>query len=56
MQYSRGASRYLIEKFVKMYVNDLTIDMGQQGNKALNKLYSIAKQNKIIESIEVKII
>ena len=56
MQYSRGASRYLIEKFVKMYVNDLTIDMGQQGNKALNKLYSIAKQNKIIESIEIKII
>jgi len=56
MQYARGASRYLIEKFVKMYVNDLTVDMGEQGIKALHKMYSIAKQNNIIRDIEVEII
>jgi 1,4-dihydroxy-6-naphthoate synthase len=56
MQYARGASRYLIEKFVKMYVNDLTIDMGEQGIKALHTMYSIAKQNSIIQDIEVEII
>ena len=56
MQYARGGSRYLIEKFVKMYVNDLTIDMGEQGVSALHKLYSIAKQNQIIKDIEVAVV
>ena len=55
MQYARGASHYLIEKFVRMYVNDLTIDMGEQGISALHKLYAIAKQNQIIKNIEVAI-
>jgi len=56
MQYARGASRYLIEKFVKMYVNDLTIDMGERGIKALQTMYFIAKQNHIINDINVEII
>ncbi|MFQ5940333.1 MAG: MqnA/MqnD/SBP family protein [Nitrososphaerales archaeon] len=56
MQYSRGASSYLIEKFVRMYVNDLTIDMGEEGTKALYMMYSIAKENTIIKGKEVEII
>lgn len=56
MQYARGGSRYLIEKFVKMYVNELTIDMGEQGARSLHKLYSIAKQNRIIGDIEVQVV
>ncbi len=55
MQYSRGASRYLIERFVKMYVNDLTVDMGERGVSSLYKLYSIAKKNQIIDDIEIQI-
>lgn len=55
MQYARGASRYMIEKFVKMYVNDLTIDMGEKGASSLHKLYSIAKQNQIIDDIEIQV-
>jgi predicted solute-binding protein len=39
-----------------MYVNDLTIDMGEQGIKALHTMYSIAKQNSIIQDIEVEIV
>ncbi|MFQ5969782.1 MAG: MqnA/MqnD/SBP family protein [Nitrososphaerales archaeon] len=53
MRYARGGSRYLIEKFVKMYVNDLAIDMGEEGVNSLYKLYSIAKKNQIIGDIEV---
>lgn len=56
MQYARGGSRYLIEKFVKMYVNDLTIDMGERGVKALHTMYSIAKEKNIIKDIDVQII
>ena len=56
IQYARGTSRYLIEKFVKMYVNDLTVDMGEKGIKALHMLYSIAKRNNLIHGIEVEVI
>jgi 1,4-dihydroxy-6-naphthoate synthase len=56
MQYARGGSRYLIEKFVRMYVNDLTIDMGEQGAKALHTMYAIAKQKNIIKDIQVAIV
>ncbi|WP_255458144.1 MqnA/MqnD/SBP family protein [Nitrosarchaeum sp. AC2] len=31
MQYSRGKPRELIEKFVKMYVNNVTVNMGDKG-------------------------
>ena len=56
MQYSRGTSRYLIVKFVKMYVNDLTIDMGKEGVKALHMIYSKAIRDRIIKDIEIEII
>jgi 5,8-dihydroxy-2-naphthoate synthase len=39
MSYSRGQSKDMITKFVKMYVNDITIDMGESGKKALTRLF-----------------
>jgi 1,4-dihydroxy-6-naphthoate synthase len=39
MQWGRGIDSKLGEKFVKMYVSDLTIDMGEQGKKALELLF-----------------
>ena len=35
MSYSRGQSKDMITKFIKMYVNDITVDMGKNGEKAL---------------------
>jgi 1,4-dihydroxy-6-naphthoate synthase len=49
MQYSRGADRDTIARFVRMYVNDLTIDMGMRGYNALRMLYSLAYKDGIIE-------
>ena len=49
MQYSRGVDRDTIARFVRMYVNDLTIDMGMIGYKALRMLYSLAYKNGIID-------
>ncbi|MFL2664599.1 MAG: menaquinone biosynthesis family protein [Dehalococcoidia bacterium] len=40
-----------IKKFINMYVNDDTIDMGEQGIEALAKLYQLSLENKIIEKI-----
>ena len=35
MQYSRGKERSLIEKFVKMYVNPVTVNMGNPGEESI---------------------
>ena len=35
MQYGRGKPRELIEKFVKMYVNEYTVTMGDLGEKSI---------------------
>ncbi len=39
MQWGRGIDYKLGEKFVKMYVSGLTIDMGEKGKKALELLF-----------------
>ncbi len=49
MQYSRGKDRDTIARFVKMYVNDLTIDMDKIGYNALRMLYSLAYKEGIID-------
>ncbi|MEE8187317.1 MAG: MqnA/MqnD/SBP family protein [Nitrososphaerales archaeon] len=55
MTYARGEEKNLVKKFVLMYVNDLTMNMGSRGRKALEFLYEsgfkrglIPKTNPII--------
>ena len=55
MQYSRGKSRELIEKFVLMYVNDVTVDMGESGEKSIRTLFDMAKQKNLVPNFELKI-
>ena len=50
MQYGRGQSKETITRFVKMYVNDLTLDMGSSGRRAIEKMFSMAKEKKIINA------
>lgn len=54
MQYSRGQPRETIKKFVLMYVNEITRDMGPEGRKAIEKMFSMARERKILES-DVKV-
>jgi 1,4-dihydroxy-6-naphthoate synthase len=53
MQFGRGNSRSLIEKFVKMYVNDLTIDMDQKGKNSIITMLQKAKSSKILSYYEL---
>lgn len=53
MQFGRGNSKSLIEKFVKMYVNDLTIDMGQEGKNSIITLLLKAKDSNILSYDEL---
>ncbi len=55
MQYSRGKPRSLIEKFVKMYVNDVTVDMGEKGEEAIRRLFRMAKERNLVPDFELKI-
>jgi len=48
MEYGRGMELEVGEKFVLMYVNDLTVDMGDKGKKALELLFSKAREKNII--------
>jgi len=50
MQYGRGQTKATITKFVKMYVNKFTIDMGRDGRKAIDKMFRLAKERKIMDS------
>lgn len=57
MQFGRGQPKETIRKFVKMYVNDLTLDMGHEGKKALEKMFEMAQERKIVESdIQIEVV
>jgi 1,4-dihydroxy-6-naphthoate synthase len=56
MQYRRGQPKETITKFVRMYVNDLTLDMSKDGKRAIEKMFEMSKESKIIggdTSVEV---
>ena len=48
MQYSRGKSRELIEKFVKMYVNSVTVNMGDKGEESIKRVFEMAKEKNLV--------
>jgi 1,4-dihydroxy-6-naphthoate synthase len=57
MEYGRGHPKETITKFVKMYVNKLTLDMGRDGKRAIEKMFEMAKEKKIIgEDVLVKVV
>ncbi|MBM4176419.1 MAG: ABC transporter substrate-binding protein [Ignavibacteria bacterium] len=49
LKFGRGLSFELGEKFIKMYVNELTIDMGDEGKKALDLLFQKAFEKGLIK-------
>ena len=51
IKFSRGIERETCRRFVRMYVNDDTLDMGEEGKRALETLYSRAVERGIIDAI-----
>jgi len=51
MKWGRGIDYELGEKFVKMYVSELTIDMGEQGKKALELLFRKGHEKNLIPMV-----
>src|SRR5918994_1938337 len=54
MQFGRGQPKETVKKFVKLYVNNLTLDMGHEGKKALEKMFEMARERKIVD-LDIKI-
>ena len=55
MQYSRGKERSLIEKFVKMYVNKVTVNMGDPGEQSIRRMFVMAKEKGLVPDFEISI-
>lgn len=55
MQYSRGKPRDLIKRFVTMYVNDITANMGKTGERAIKHLFGLALQKNLVPAFDLKI-
>jgi len=51
LQWGRGIDFKLGERFVKMYVSDLTIDMGEKGLKGLEMLFARAAEKGVVASL-----
>jgi 1,4-dihydroxy-6-naphthoate synthase len=47
LQYGRGIDIALGERFVKMYVSELTVDMGERGKKALETLFRLGAERNL---------
>jgi 1,4-dihydroxy-6-naphthoate synthase len=53
MKYARGSSKNLIRRFVKMYVNELTLDMGNQGERSISQLLKRGREQNILHFDEI---
>jgi 1,4-dihydroxy-6-naphthoate synthase len=51
LQYGRGIDTQLGEQFVKMYVSELTVDMGERGKKALDTLFRLGAERGFISPV-----
>lgn len=55
MKYSRGKPADLIKKFVKMYVNEVTVEMGKPGEEAIRKMFQMAAEKSLIPPYKPRI-
>jgi 1,4-dihydroxy-6-naphthoate synthase len=57
LQFSRGLDTQRVDRFIGMYVNDLTLDYGTQGRQAVKKLLQEAFKKKIIpEKVDLEFV
>lgn len=54
MQFARDLKQEQADKFVGMYVNELTVDYGERGREALRRLFKMAFEKGIIDR-EIKV-
>jgi 1,4-dihydroxy-6-naphthoate synthase len=53
MQYGRGLDRDKTDRFVGMYVNELTLDYGERGRTAVRRLLGEAAENRLVPPVDI---
>jgi 1,4-dihydroxy-6-naphthoate synthase len=48
LQFGRGLARDVVDRYVGMYVNELTLDYGERGRQALSLLFEEAHRNRLL--------
>ncbi len=56
LQFGRGLDMGLADKFIGMYVNDLTVDYGERGRKALEVFFGEAHALGLIPKVDLKFV
>jgi 1,4-dihydroxy-6-naphthoate synthase len=51
MRYGRGIDKETCRRFVLMYVNDLTVTLGDKGRAALERLFALAYERRLIPAV-----
>lgn len=54
MKFARDLKQEQADKFIGMYVNELTVDYGERGREALRRLFSMAYEKRVIDN-EIKV-
>ena len=54
LQFGRGLDRDKADRFVGMYVNELTLDYGDRGRTAVRRLFAEAAQKRLIPDVQVE--
>ena len=53
MKYGRGQSKDIISKFVKMYVNETTVDMGKRGRRSIERIFQMAFEKNLLPPFQI---
>ena len=55
MRYSRGHPKDLVDRFVRMYVNPVTVDMGDDGEDAIRMMFRLARDRGLVPEFDLRI-
>ena len=55
MKYGRGNARDMIDRFVRMYVNPVTVDMGDAGEEAIRKMFGMARKSGLVPEFDLRV-
>jgi len=56
MQFGRGLDRTDTDRFVGMYVNQLTLDYGERGREAVRRFLGEAAEKGLIPPVDVQFV
>ncbi|MBI4484206.1 MAG: ABC transporter substrate-binding protein [Acidobacteria bacterium] len=56
LKFARGLSEALADRFVGMYVNELTLDYGDRGRRAVHRLFEMAHRKGLLPPVPVEFV